>query len=74
MVAIDMVADKKTKAPLGRGSDLPGAVAQATFDNGAMVRPVGGSVIILSPPLVITRQEIDKIVDALAGAFDKVTP
>jgi putrescine---pyruvate transaminase len=72
MVAIDMVADKKTKAALGRGSDLPGAVAQATFDNGAMVRPVGGSVIILSPPLVIQRAEIDKLIDALANVFDKV--
>ena len=72
MVAIDMVADKKTKAPLGRGSDFPGEIAQRTFDNGAMVRPVGGSVIILSPPLVITRGEIDKIVDALADAFDTV--
>lgn len=72
MVAIDMVADKRTKAPLGRGSDLPAEVAQRAFDNGAMVRPVGGSVIILSPPLVITRSEIDKIVDALADAFDKV--
>jgi adenosylmethionine-8-amino-7-oxononanoate aminotransferase len=72
MVAIDMVADKKTKAALGRGSDLPGAVAQAAFDNGAMVRPVGGSVIILSPPLVIQRAEIDKILDALANAFESV--
>jgi adenosylmethionine-8-amino-7-oxononanoate aminotransferase len=47
-------------------------VAQAAFDNGAMVRPVGGSVIILSPPLVIQRTEIDKIVDALAIAFESV--
>jgi adenosylmethionine-8-amino-7-oxononanoate aminotransferase len=37
-----------------------------------MVRPVGGSVIILSPPLVIQRAEIDKLIDALADAFDKV--
>jgi adenosylmethionine-8-amino-7-oxononanoate aminotransferase len=72
MVAIDMVADKATKAPLGRGSDLPGAVAQATFEAGAMVRPVGGSVIILSPPLVMQRPEIDKLIDALAYAFDTV--
>jgi len=72
MVAVDMVADKKTKASLGRGSDLPAAVAQAAFDNGVMVRPVGGSVIILSPPLVIQRPEIDKLVDALADAFDRV--
>lgn len=72
MVAIDMVADRKTRAPLGRGSDLPAAVAEATFNAGAMVRPVGGSVIILSPPLVIGRREIDILIDALAQAFDTV--
>ncbi len=70
MVAIDMVADKKTKASLGRTSDLPNFVAQTAFEHGAMVRPVGGSVIILSPPLVINRAEIDKLVDALGAAFD----
>lgn len=69
MVAIDMVADKKTKATLGRGSDLPAKVAQSTFEHGAMVRPVGGSVIILSPPLIIDRSAIDTIVDALDRAF-----
>ena len=73
MVAIDMVADKATKAPLGRGSDLVQTVADRTFDNGAMVRAVGGSVIILSPPLVIERKEIDVIVDALDDAFASVS-
>lgn len=72
MVAIDMVADRKSKAPLGRGSDLPGAVAQHAFEAGAMVRPVGGSVIILSPPLVISRPETNKLIDALAQAFESV--
>ena len=47
---------------------LPAAVAEQAFRNSAMVRVSGGNVI-LSPPLVIQRPEIDIIVDALEAAL-----
>jgi adenosylmethionine-8-amino-7-oxononanoate aminotransferase len=36
-----------------------------------LVRPVG-TKIILSPPLVIQREQLDRIVDALAAGFEAV--
>jgi adenosylmethionine-8-amino-7-oxononanoate aminotransferase len=72
MVALDIVADKQTRAPLGRGSDLLDRLADAAFRHGAMVRPAGGN-IILSPPLIIDEAGIDTIVSALEAAFCEVS-
>ena len=46
-------------------------VAQAAYRRGLMVR-ISGPNLILSPPLVITREEVDYMVDALEGAFADV--
>lgn len=68
MAAIEMVESKASRKTLPRGSDLPLKVARAAYRRGAMVR-VSGPNIILSPPLVITREEVDILVDALDAAF-----
>lgn len=68
MACVELVADKEKRTPLDRKAALPAAVAAQTFRNGAMVRVSGGN-LILSPPLVIQRPEIDLIVDALEAAL-----
>jgi len=68
MVCIEMVADKRTKAPMPRTSDLPAKVARAAYRNGAMVRCLG-SIMVLSPALVIQEAEVDVLVAALTAAF-----
>ncbi|MEI8267081.1 MAG: aminotransferase class III-fold pyridoxal phosphate-dependent enzyme [Betaproteobacteria bacterium] len=71
MVGIEMVADKATKAPLPKTSDLPARVAREAYRRGLMTR-VSGSMMILSPPLVISPQELDFLCTALEAAFDAV--
>jgi adenosylmethionine-8-amino-7-oxononanoate aminotransferase len=71
MACIEMVESKQGRKPLARGNDLPQRVARATYRRGAMVR-VSGPNIILSPPLIITREEVDVLVDALDAAFTEV--
>jgi adenosylmethionine-8-amino-7-oxononanoate aminotransferase len=71
MACIEMVADKATRATLPRSSDLPQRVAREAYQRGAMVR-ISGPNMILSPPLVITREEIDHLVDILEASFDAV--
>lgn len=71
MACLEMVADKGTKAPLGRGSKEVAAVAREAYRRGAMVR-TSGSNIILSPALTIERAQVDLICDALEGAFAAV--
>ena len=71
MVAIEMVADKQTKAPFGRGAKEVTEVAREAYRLGAMVRTSGAN-IILSPALTISRAEIDVLCDVLDAAFARV--
>ncbi len=47
------------------------AVQRDCMEHGVMVRPVG-ETIALSPPLVISRGEIDQVVDSLRSAITRV--
>lgn len=71
MAGIEMVADKATRAVMPRTSAIPAQVAKAAYRRGLMVR-ISGANLILSPPLVITREEVDYLVDALEAAFAEV--
>jgi len=71
MLAIDLVDDKRTRESINPMSGYAYAVAEAVRKHGAIVRPVG-TKIILSPPLVMQRAEIDHIVGALDAAFKEV--
>jgi adenosylmethionine-8-amino-7-oxononanoate aminotransferase len=71
MACVEMVESKVGKTPLARGSALLTQVARAAYRRGAMVR-VSGPNIILSPPLIITREQVDVLVDALDGALAEV--
>lgn len=70
MTGIEVVNDKKTKEPLDpeRGQRL----AEIARAEGVKIR-ISGNMIILSPPLVIQRPEIDKIINALDIAFSEVS-
>ena len=54
-------------APGARGSE----VAQGCFEQGVLVRG-SGDTIVISPPLVISAQEIDRVFDTLARALKQV--
>jgi len=46
-------------------------VAKAAYKAGLMVR-ISGPNLILSPPLIITREEVDLMCDLLEAAFAAV--
>jgi adenosylmethionine-8-amino-7-oxononanoate aminotransferase len=71
MLGIEMVADKASRATLPKTSDLPTRVARAAYRRGLMVR-VSGPNLILSPPLVISDDELDFLCRTLEAAFDEV--
>ncbi|HSW07317.1 aminotransferase class III-fold pyridoxal phosphate-dependent enzyme [Aquabacterium sp.] len=71
MTGIEMVSDKAARTPVPRGSDIPQRVAREAYQRGAMVR-ISGPNMILSPPLVITREEVDHLVDILEASFAAV--
>jgi putrescine aminotransferase len=71
MTGIEMVCDKAQRTPVPRTSDIPQRVARQAYERGAMVR-ISGPNMILSPPLIITIEEIDHLVDILEASFAAV--
>jgi adenosylmethionine-8-amino-7-oxononanoate aminotransferase len=71
MLGIEMVSDKAKRTSMTRASDTPARVAKAAYKAGLMVR-ISGPNLILSPPLVITREEVDFMCDVLEEAFAAV--
>lgn len=71
MAGIEMVSDKASRTPVTRQSDIPARVAREAYRRGAMVR-ISGPNMILSPPLVITREEVDFLADVLEASFAAV--
>ena len=67
--AIELVANKQTGKPFANGA--VGAYAQkAAQDQGLLIRAVAGSSLGICPPLIITTQQIDEMIEKLAVALD----
>lgn len=62
MCALELVANRETKAPAPK--EMVATVYETTFQSGVMVRSSGNN-IILSPPLIITADDVQKILSAL---------
>ena len=62
MLGIELVSDQRKKTPLNT-SDMK-KIHQKTYEFGAMVR-LGLNNILMSPPLTISENEVDQIIDAL---------
>ena len=56
---------------LGTHPDLPARVFGQAMDRGVLVRPLGDGVAI-SPPLIITREEVGQVASTIADALDEV--
>ncbi|MDA0962026.1 MAG: aspartate aminotransferase family protein [Proteobacteria bacterium] len=66
MCALELVSDRAKKTPIDKGTI--GRVQEGAYAAGAMVR-VSGSNIILSPPLVLTSEDVQVILRALDEGF-----
>ena len=57
MIGVELVRNRRTKEPAERQRDH---VVQETFRRGLLLLPCGRNVIRISPPLSITREEVDQ--------------
>jgi 4-aminobutyrate--pyruvate transaminase len=70
IAAIELVANKATGEAFAGGA--VGAYAQkAVQDRGVILRTVAGSSLAFCPPLIITTEHIDEIIDATSQALDQ---
>jgi len=67
--ALQMVEDKSTRRLFEKQGEVGGLCKDHCTDNDLVMRAVGDSMI-LAPPLIITRSEIDELMDKAARALD----
>jgi adenosylmethionine-8-amino-7-oxononanoate aminotransferase len=76
-MAIELVEDRATKEPFDPTLRLHARVKAQSMARGLMVYPMGGTIdgrrgdhVLLAPPFIVTDNELDQIVERLAGAVD----
>lgn len=69
--AIELVADKSTGRRFDAGVKTGALCRDACFDNGLIMRAVGDT-LVLSPPLIISRDEIDEFVEKARESLDRI--
>jgi len=70
IAGIELVEDKAARRSYDAGRAVGKTCRDLCTDNGVIVRAVR-DVIVLSPPLIISRDEIDLLVDTLAQCLDE---
>jgi adenosylmethionine-8-amino-7-oxononanoate aminotransferase len=76
---MEFVADRASKAPFDPAERINARIKRAAFERGLMVYPSGGTIdgqrgdhLLIAPPYIIERRQIDEIIGGLAAAFDQV--
>ncbi len=73
ILGIEFVADKASKRSFEGTDKIAPKVSQQAYADGLIARPLpGGDIIAISPPLTITKEEVDAIVRGLEAALDRV--
>ena len=70
VAAVELVADKASRERLAPESAGAVYTRDRAIENGLMVRQTGDAMI-MSPPFVMSKDEIDALVSKLTGALDK---
>ena len=80
MWAMEIVRDKESKTPFDAGQKATAKALAACLDNGLIVYPGGchingvdTSIFLVAPPLVTTKDEVDKLLDRLDGGLKQLT-
>jgi adenosylmethionine-8-amino-7-oxononanoate aminotransferase len=72
MAGIELVADRQTKAPYPWEERVGMRVCQEARRHGVILRPLG-NVIVLMPPLSMTIEELDHLLDVTYRAIERAT-
>jgi adenosylmethionine-8-amino-7-oxononanoate aminotransferase len=72
MAGLELVADRPTKAPYPLAAQVGNGVGRAARARGILIRPIG-NVVVLMPPLAMTKPLLTRLVREVAGAIGEVT-
>jgi len=78
-VGMEFVADRETKDPFAPELNVAGRFKAATFENGLICYPSGGTAdgergdhVLLAPPFIISEAQLEELVDKLDKSLDQV--
>ncbi|HEX7101535.1 MAG TPA: aspartate aminotransferase family protein [Nitrolancea sp.] len=71
MMLVELVANKETKEKLDPSLNVGGRLLAATRKRGVVVRASNDNVV-LSPPLIITKEQADEVIGVVADSLDEV--
>lgn len=71
MGALELVSDKASKAPFPPEQPVSEQIANSALENGLICRPIG-QAIVLAPPFIITKDQIDELFDKLQKTLGQV--
>jgi adenosylmethionine-8-amino-7-oxononanoate aminotransferase len=81
LIALEIVADRQTKAPFDPELAINQRAKADAFNRGLLIYPGGGTIdgrngdhILLAPPYNVTDDELAMIVDLLAQTLDSILP
>lgn len=69
IAAVELVADKATKAPWGTVGALGSVVNEHLLQNGVISRNMGDA-LAFCPPLIITKEQVDAMVNAVVTSLE----
>ena len=67
---IEVVADKDTKRSFDPAKKAAIRIGDEGFKHGLIIRPLPGDVLGLCPPMIIDRQGLDEMLDAMTRSLD----
>jgi adenosylmethionine-8-amino-7-oxononanoate aminotransferase len=72
VAAVELVRDRTTKELFETSAGAARRVWLAALEEGVIVRPLMGDVLAMSPPFVISNEQIDRLVSVLDSAVGRV--
>jgi adenosylmethionine-8-amino-7-oxononanoate aminotransferase len=72
MMCVEYVADKKTKTHIPHELNISKRISNLCETRGLLVRPMG-HLDVMSPPLTMTKNDADFLVDTIRSAVIEVT-
>jgi adenosylmethionine-8-amino-7-oxononanoate aminotransferase len=80
LMGVELVEDRPAKRPFAPALKLHARVKAEAMRRGLMTYPMGGTIdgqlgdhVLLAPPFIASRADLDEIVSRLAGAIDAAT-
>jgi adenosylmethionine---8-amino-7-oxononanoate aminotransferase len=71
MVGIELVADKKKKTPFPVEAKIGPTIVLEARKRGVIIRPLG-DVMVLMPPLSVTKEEIKRLTQVVFDSIEAV--